>query len=223
MSLARSAELTLPLHKTTKTSTKWQQDHAVTACSFKASSSRDISETSWDTTSTLWVNNYFPSGRRIAERMKNSHYQPISQPQVQCAVTGVFSCIPDDTRNSDLTNPVGLSNFLNLSQLSEAQRGFVLINYTLAGRSCQSSKQTMHTHYARCCERDVDEFLCLDSAAKCWNEHYGRERVRFREGDRQTETGLGNHLAALRRSYPVVAVQESGRSATSVRGSELLR
>lgn len=58
----------------------------------------------------------------------------------------LFSRIPNDSHNFDLTYPVSLSNFHNPSRLSGAKHAFVLINYSLAGRSCQSSKQVIYTH-----------------------------------------------------------------------------
>lgn len=123
----------------------------------------------------------------------------------------LFSSIPNDSHNFALTNPASLSNFPNLSKLSEALHSYDLINYTLAAQSCQSSKQVRYTHYqdvvnehewvSQCCVCCMCCMCCV-----CW----GRER--------EKEKPFG----CLRLNYAASTVQESRRSATSVRGSELL-
>lgn len=86
----------------------------------------------------------------------------------------LFSSIPNDSHNFALTNPASLCNFPNLSKLSEALHGYVLINYTLAAQSCQSSKQVRYTHYQDVVNEHewVSQCCVCCMCCVCW----GRER-----------------------------------------------
>lgn len=107
--------------------------------------------TNFDTRQILCINNCCASGQHIPDQTTKSHYLQCHQSHSACH--RLFSRIPNDSHNFGLTNPVSSINFPILPQLSEAQHGFVLINYALAGWSCQSYKQVMYAALSSCSDQ----------------------------------------------------------------------